>query len=72
MIFFVLGLITGIYPFIAAAVYSEKLEPRTGLFIHVLSAFTYILVVFGMGFRGWWDLERKANHRWEEIRKGNE
>lgn len=68
IIFLVLGEISVITPFFFVVVFKLQYECIFGIFSTIIGIF-YFLMVWGMGFRGFFAREDVFKQRWEELNK---
>ncbi len=68
LIFLILNGLTTLFPFLMAQVYQLHYEPRMGWIASLATGVLTELLMIGMGLRGWWDRERKAEQQWKAIK----
>lgn len=69
VIFLLLGVLTTIFPFVLAFVYSANIQPYWGAIICSLAGLFYLIFVYGMGFLGWFGKEEEVRQKWKSIKK---
>ena len=67
IVFLVLNIFAVLFPFIFAIVYSQSLEPTEGLVAMLIVGTVVEISLYGMGFKGWGDIEHKAASKWKSM-----
>ncbi|MBI5963109.1 MAG: hypothetical protein HY863_06525 [Chloroflexi bacterium] len=68
LIFLILGILSAIFPFLLALVYSLNFEPKIGAIVCVLAGGLYAIFVSGMGFWKWFAKEDEMRQRWKKLK----
>jgi Na+/melibiose symporter-like transporter len=68
IVFLVLNGLTVGFPFLIGWVGGLRLEPRAGWITSLGMGLTFEALMIGMGFKEWWDREKKAENQWLAIR----
>lgn len=68
MVFLFLGLISSMLPFLLIITCPFTVEPIYGAGICLAAAFFYLIVVSGMGWRGWFANEEKFRRHWRRLK----
>jgi len=69
IVFLILNAATCAFPLILKLVYSINLAPKRGLCAMLIIGFIIEFLMWGMGFKGWFDSELKAKDKWEMLAK---
>jgi hypothetical protein len=67
-IFMVLVGFSAFFPFGISRIYSLTLEPKIGVYACVAIGVVGLIFIYSVGYRRWFDNEKDARKRWEEIK----
>jgi len=64
-----LGILSMVVPFILASTLKMAVEPWLGAAALLVCGIAYVVLLWGIGFKGWFDTEVRAKERWEHLKK---